>query len=1313
MAQIEKTTAHTSDTESAYMRIGIDAGSKTIKLVLLDPDGKVVHTIYKRHRSNIRETIREAIHETLWLKGDMEAKIAVTGSAGISVSKLLGIPFVQEVVATTEAVKEKYPDADAIIELGGEDAKVAYLTGGVEQRMNATCAGGTGGFIDTIAFMLGVRTNQINTLAMGAKRIYPIASRCAVFAQTDVRPLLNQGASKSDIAASALDAVVRQTLGGLACGRPIRGTVVFLGGPLEYIPALTENFRQALNLDRKHAIKPRDAHLFTATGAAILTDSPTTSKANGGKTVFRLSELEAKLDDPSTDLDPSGLARLAPLFTSEEELEEFRQRHAIESFPVKRMFDAEGPLFLGFDCGSTTVKMALIDEEGTLVYNDYQPSRGDTIETIRGMLASMYVELPTSVAAGKRLPYIAHATATGYGEEMLMQGFGIDSGVVETTAHVRAAREVCPDATFVLDIGGQDMKALWLNGGHISDAVLNEACSSGCGAFVDGTAHSLKSNAYTFAQAALRSEAPVDLGTKCTVFMSSRVKHAQKAGASLEDIAAGVAYSVVHNALYRIIGQDRIKSIGTKAVVQGGSFMSDAILRAFELSCGIEVYRPDRAALMGAIGCALIARDRATRKGLDARSALITREQLKQMNPVRRTTHCTGCTNSCLLSILDFENGRKLVTGNRCDQGLLPENQGTPDEDVDIEWLRSRAKKPLPNLIALEQRLLAKVRATPKELKRNQVTVGVMNALEAYKFSPFWTTFLAELGFTVALPREEIAANVTAKAWETIPAESVCFPAKLTHAKAFDLHDQGVDAIFYASEVRGNHCAVACEYPFALNDSVAFLREQEVRLVTPMLESYRPYKIAHDEDAIEALFSALAPLAEEADEPLTREEIAVALMAALGEQDAFDQKLQRATENALALLSDDPKKHAIILAGRPYHVDPLVMHGIDNMLSDLGFIVLGMSGLEPDFKKVAKRDDALEWKPAKHLMKAVNYVIEHPQVDLVCLQSFGCGYDAMTLEEVRSALEAHGRAYTALKIDEMVETAHIKIRLRTLAESIEGMRDALGKANEVRETSETLPCESASPTGAVVNILEEPLDDDDLAAVRAFTAKDVCFTTNIVAARVIRMLKENPNLDTFVIPNPCEKCLNEAIPRIVERATGIVPTYIWKDAVENGCAHPLANCNGVYAIESLPQGQSLICRADDECPEENPRPRIGVIGNALMTFDPYMNDNIVDMITRLGCDVVLPNEDALYVDDVSYVDQLQAFADANVVHVIYLQSFGCVKGHVQARGEHYKFAEMFPAMPISVIDYDPEASALNRENRIRLIVESVLRDHSE
>lgn len=1369
-------------------RIGIDAGSKTVKVIVLDEEDEVVFATYRRHQADICRTLEDALHDLTWRKGDLEGTVAITGSAGISVAEQLGVPFVQEVVATTHVVRHLYPEADAVIELGGEDAKVIYLAGDVEQRMNATCAGGTGGFIDTIAFMLGVRPSQMSQLANGARRIYPIASRCAVFAQTDVRPLLNAGASKADIAASAFDAVVRQTLGGLACGRPIRGTVVFLGGPLEHMPYLVQRFRRALGLNARNGIKPRYAHTLTARGAAMLSQRECTRTFRTGELEQTLANMQALEDD---------LEHLPPLFEGDLDIEEFRLRHAHASFPRKRLFDATGSLYVGIDAGSTTVKLAVLDSDRNLVHSAYEPTRGDTLGVLRDMLLELHSSLPRPYRRDQE-PYahIAHVTATGYGEDLLQAALGVDSGVVETAAHLRAAQRLCPDVSFVLDIGGQDMKALWVRDGQIADAVLNEACSSGCGSFIEGTSYSLKSTPWRFAEEALHARNPVDLGTKCTVFMTSRVRHAQKIGAPIGDIAAGIAYSVVSNALYRIIGADRIASMGERIVVQGGAFKSDAVLRAFELTCGKEVLRPEQAHLMGAIGAALVAAERAEAASQKT-STLISREELDALTVRRRSTTCTGCLNACALSVVEFGEGRAFITGNKCERGSdelerqaartqkKPTGKSTcagtarkAARDAGTSGAAaaggagaktgrnaSAAPKP-PNIVATQQRMIRAFGDLEQSEDRGKVRVGVMNTLEMYEIMPFWHTLLAALGFSVAVPSAGCEQSRRTEAWETVPSESVCYAAKITHARYFSLVEKNVDAVLMTRFNRGVHCPVSCSYADALADNLA---PSLPRLVTPLLASYKPARIVADENSHAALYHALAPLAEQAGAPLCRRELDRALDRALETQRQFQDDLEHATRQTADWLAGDASRHGIVLAGRPYHNDAALMHGIDEELQRLGFAVLPDAGLAGTLRAIRERQKAAEkteqhqreraeskdsrqqetphndeggaspWRPAKHLVRTAQWVCSQPQLDMICLQSFGCGFDAMSIEEAREVLDAAHRPYTALKIDDISDTAHIRIRLRTLAEAIES-RSRRSKAEKEGDDAKvgassgdgaganakaalcshpsTTPNEAAGALPADAHLLDAPLGPADLEVARHSTVKDVCFTANVMAARAIALVRKNPALKVIHMPHVCEECLTEAIPRMVERATGTCPRFMWDDTwpgapspepAPSPVSAPSASAEHAPAFESTPDpakaaGASALAPAPTS--EATTRPRIGIVGNPLLCFEPYMNDGILDMLRELGCEPVLPDPALLITEDVRYLPQLEAFEKAGVHDVIYLQSFGCLKGHVHARGALHELRRRFPAISITVIDFDPEASALNRENRVRLAVEA-------
>lgn len=1273
-------------------RIGIDAGSKTLKLVVLDEAGTVVYDAYMRHRANIARTLGEAIHDLNWRHGPVDASIAMTGSAAIEVARVLGIPFVQEVVATTHAVRTLEPDADVVIELGGEDAKIIYLDERPEQRMNATCAGGTGGFIDTIAYMLDMRSSQMSQLAFGASRSYPIASRCAVFAQTDVRPLLNAGASKADIAASVFDAVVRQTLSGLACGRPIRGNVVFLGGPLEHMPYLVHAFRRTLGLSARYGAKPKNAHLFTVTGAALLSDDA--RRLSCDPVVMNTAEFERRVASMG-ELE-SDLAFLPPLFEDADELAAFRARHGQAEFERQSIYEATGPLFLGIDAGSTTLKLVALNADAQIVYSVYEPIRGDLVETLREALDGLYrkIEPPSYLPHAKPSMWIARACATGYGEELLRAAFGVDMGVVETAAHLRSARHLCDDLDFLLDIGGQDMKALWVRHGMVTDAALNEACSSGCGAFIEGTAAALKTTPWQFADDALLARRPIDLGTKCTVFMNSRVKHAQKAGAPIEDIAAGVAYSVVKNALHRIIGDDRIPQPGQRVVVQGGTFRSDAVLRAFELLCGVEAVRPVQAHLMGAIGCALFALDEA---GADttARSGLVGPDELQRLEVRREKVTCTGCANACELSVVSFdaERTRCFVSDNRCERGLDEPRRrwGGGERAIQPGPLSHHA----PNVIADEQRLIASFGNIEQQGSRGSRRIGLMDSMALYAYRPFWRTLLVELGFSVMLPRPGCEADRMSEAWETVPSESACYPAKTSHVRYFSLCEGGCDAVFMPRFTRNYHCPVQTGYASALAANVGTARSGAglAPIVSPELANYRPARFVRDEASMERLLAAVNELAGDEVPAITRDEFDRAFSTAVQRQEEVGAELARRTEDALRWLADDPSRHGIVLAGRPYHMDEALLHGIDRELARLGFAVLGVAGLaaaDPS-RANAHLEGPHPWMPAKRLVGIARFVAGHPQLDAVFLQSFGCGFEAVSIEEATDVLDAAGKSCTTLKVDDISDLAHIRIRLRTLAAAIamrgeveDGEADEGSAAERFRQECPAVPGKTAS---LLADLAKHPLDADDLECARRSCVKDACFTANAMAARVIRMLRDDPGITRVELPRVCETCLTDAVPRIVERACGRTPEYVWVPWASGGDPSAPVQCASAHNDGSA-------------------RPRIGIVGNPLIVFEPFMNDHVVEMLESLGCEPIMPDPALLVGDDVRYLDQLALFEEQGIHDVIYLLSFGCLKGHVSARGALRELHERFADMRITVIDYDPESSALNRENRIRLAVDA-------
>jgi len=844
--------------------VGIDIGSTTVKIVVLDDCQQLVYSRYERHYADIKNKLLEILLGASYLVADAEMTVMITGSGGMNIAKAMGVSFTQEVIASTKAIKTYYPQTDVAIELGGEDAKIIYLSDGVEQRMNGTCAGGTGSFIDQMAALLKVDAEGLNELAKNYKVIYPIAARCGVFAKTDVQPLLNEGVAKEDIAVSVLQAVVIQTISGLACGRPIRGNVAFLGGPLYFLSELRKRFIATLNLQPHQVIFPENSQLFVALGAALssLAEEPVTF----GSLLTKLENYGSRLDTETE--------RLEPLFRTQEEYEAFKRRHQQSRVKRKELAGFQGNCFLGIDAGSTTTKAALIDSEGALLYSYYGSNEGSPLKSTIKVIKDLYDRLPP----GAR---IVNSTVTGYGEGLLKAALNIDIGEIETIAHYKAAEFFCPGVDFILDIGGQDMKCLQIKDGVIENILLNEACSSGCGSFLDTFANSLGMTIEEFANEALIAQNPVDLGSRCTVFMNSRVKQAQKEGASVGDISAGLSYSVIKNALFKVIKVRNPQELGEKIVVQGGTFYNDAVLRSFELLAEREAIRPDIAGIMGAFGAALIARER-YQEG--QQSSLLNREQLDNFDFTTQITRCRFCSNNCLLTINRFANGERFISGNRCERGAG----------------KAVNKEHLPNLFQYKYNRLFRYEPLPASEARRG-TVGIPRVLNMYENYPFWFTFFTALGYRVELS-ESSSTQVYEKGIETIPSESVCFPGKMVHGHVMSLVEKGVDFIFYPSiifEVKeqaqaDNHynCPIVISYPEVIKNNVDELRKRNIRYLNPFL----PYN--HKKRLAKRLYEELKEFG------ISREEIKKAVEKAALEQENFKQDIRRAGEEALRYIRE-------------------------------------------------------------------------------------------------------------------------------------------------------------------------------------------------------------------------------------------------------------------------------------------------------------------------------------------------------------------------------------------------------------------------
>ncbi|NPD32107.1 2-hydroxyacyl-CoA dehydratase [Eggerthellaceae bacterium zg-997] len=1029
--------APSTQADQGLLRLGIDVGSTTVKLAILDEADRIVFSLYERHHSDVRATVAEVLSRAAERYGSLPLTVSITGSGGLLLAQWLGLEFVQEVIASKAAVETFIPQTDVCIELGGEDAKIIFFDQSIEQRMNGQCAGGTGAFIDQMAALLDTDAAGLNDLAADAGTLYPIASRCGVFAKTDVQPLLNEGARREDIAASIFQAVVTQTISGLACGRPIRGHVAFLGGPLQYLPQLRERFYATLGLDDEHIIVPENAHLFVACGCAAAGALSDTVR------VERLSDVVARLAQLG-DVQGSEVVRLPPLFQTEDDLRAFRQRHDRERVARGSLADYRGRAFLGIDAGSTTFKAALISHDGKLLWTHYVSNRGDVIGSAKAAVASLYEELPRDPESGEPLVSIGHATVTGYGEALLIQALRVDSGEIETVAHLRGAHEMLPEVEFILDIGGQDMKCLRVKDGVIDSIMLNEACSSGCGSFIESFATGLKLPIAAFAETANAARNPVDLGSRCTVFMNSRVKQAQKEGATVGDIAAGLAISVIKNALFKVIKIRDPHDVGTHVVVQGGTFLNDAVLRAFEQLAGVNAVRPDVAGNMGAYGAALLARDRfddAVRAaGGDARavrSTLLDPEQLAALEPAHRTARCKLCANNCLLTINDFgrdpDTGkrRRFITGNRCERGA-----GAVDA----------LPQDIPNLYAYKaERLFGYRPLSPQDAPRG--TVGIPRALNMYENYPFWFTFFTQLGYAVVLSDPSTKA-IYELGIESMPSESVCYPAKMAHGHVMNLLQKGVDFVWMPcskwerreDEGAGNHfnCPIVASYSEALRLNIDELNDSPTAFLNPWL----PYdKKEHLKKRlfVELVQNSAEAIGKRGDLP-TAAQIDAAVDAAWAEDEAFKRDIRAKGEETL-LWMERTGSHGIVLAGRPYHNDPEVNHAIPELLTSFGLAVLTedsiahLGTLERPIRLVD------QWMYHTRLYAAAKVATQRHDLDLIQLNSFGCGLDALTTDQVQEILEDAGKVYTVLKIDEVSNLGAARIRVRSLLAALKDQEE--------------------------------------------------------------------------------------------------------------------------------------------------------------------------------------------------------------------------------------------------------------------------------
>lgn len=988
--------------------VGIDVGSTTIKIVCLNEENSIIYSIYQRHLSNVRETAKTMFDSFLKeLKekygNDIQCKVSITGSSGMGIASWIDLDFVQEVIACIKSIETFIPETDVAIELGGEDAKITFLKNDMDQRMNGSCAGGTGAFIDQIASLLNTDASGLNELAKGFDTIYPIAARCGVFAKTDIQPLINEGVKKENIAVSVLQAVVNQTITGLACGKKITGKVAFLGGPLFFLSELRNRFIDTLKLTNEDIIFPENSQLFVAQGAALL------SKENSN--FFTVEELEKKFQRLN-EKDTSDTTRLQPLFKDEKELKEFYTRHEKEKIDTVDLTTYKGNAYLGIDAGSTTIKVVLISENSEILYSHYSHNKGNPLENIITTLKELYSKLSKDIT-------IKSSCVTGYGEALIKAALKVDIGVVETMAHYKGAQFFQPNVDFILDIGGQDMKCLKIEDGVITSILLNEACSSGCGSFLETFANSLGMDIIEFSKKGLEAKAPADLGTRCTVFMNSKVKQAQKDGVEVGDISAGLSYSVVKNTLFKVIKIKNKEELGKYIVVQGGTFLNDCVLRAFELVSDRDVIRPNIAGLMGAFGAALIAKEENIEK-----STLLNLTELNDFYCTTNLTRCKMCTNHCLLTIHKFKDGERFISGNRCDNplGKLKKNSA-------------------PNMYEYKyNRLFSYVPLEPSQAPRGEI--GIPRVLNIYDSYPFWFTLLTALGFRVVIS-DDSSKKLYEKGIDTITSDSICYPAKLVHGHIINLIEKGIKRIFYPCVIFEEkedknsqnqfNCPIVMSYPEVIKNNLDILKEKHIDLMIPFFSF----------ESKEILKKTILEEFEKFD--ISEEEVQSALDLAWEERLNFRKDLKN---KALEIIKDLEKtgKTGVVLCGRPYHCDKEIHHGIPNIINSFGIAVLtgdavaSISSLDEELRVVD------QWTYHSRLYRAAAYVGKSNCLELIELNSFSCGIDAVTTDQVAEILANHGKVHTLLKIDEISNLGAVKIRIRSLLAALDYKKKVLKKS---------------------------------------------------------------------------------------------------------------------------------------------------------------------------------------------------------------------------------------------------------------------------
>ena len=1244
-------------------RLGIDIGSTTVKIALLDESNQILFSAYERHFANIQETLKNIVKKAYDTLGDREIAPMITGSGGLTISEHLGIPFVQEVVSVATSLKTFAPQTDVAIELGGEDAKIIYFTGGIEQRMNGICAGGTGSFIDQMATLLKTDAAGLNEYAKTYQAIYPIAARCGVFAKSDIQPLINEGASKPDLAASIFQAVVNQTISGLACGKPICGNVAFLGGPLHFLTELKAAFIRTLNLTGDAVVAPEHSHLFAASGAAM--------NSNGE----RATSLQALYDKLNSEINMEfEVTRMEPLFSSQDDYDQFRKRHERHCVEKGRLSQYEGNVFLGIDAGSTTTKAALVGEDGSLLYSFYDNNNGSPLKTTIKAMKEIYELLPESAT-------IVRSCSTGYGEALIQSALMLDEGEVETVSHYYAASFFEPDVDCILDIGGQDMKCIKIKNESVDSVQLNEACSSGCGSFIETFARSLNYEVKDFAKLALFAENPIDLGSRCTVFMNSKVKQAQKEGATVADISAGLAISVIKNALLKVIKLTDPKDLGKNVVVQGGTFYNDAVLRSFERVSGCQAVRPDIAGIMGAFGAALIAREH-YEEGMA--TTMLPLEDIISLKFESSMARCKGCTNHCLLTINKFTGGRQFISGNRCERGLGREQQ----------------KKDVPNLYDYKNKRLFEhyIPLRPEEAYRGKV--GIPRVLNLYENYPFWFTFFTKLGYEVVLSPKS-SRNIYSLGIESIPSESECYPAKLAHGHVMWLLNQGVKYIFYPCipyereeiEGAGNHynCPIVTSYGENIRNNVEELLADDIIFQNPFLSFEKEKNIADE---------LVAYLGRE--NGISESEVREAAHAAYEELENTRRDIQKKGEEVLAWMKETGKR-GIVLAGRPYHIDPEINHGIPELIASYDLAVLSedsISHLAPVERPTIAMD---QWMYHSRLYAAASYVRTQENLELIQLNSFGCGLDAVTTDQVGDILTGTGKICTVLKIDEVNNLGAARIRIRSLLSAV---RDRARKGVKPHEadapykrvlfTKEmrknyTILTPQMSPihfdmlipalAAAGYHMVQLPTGGDELEYGLKYVNNDACYPSLIVVGQIMKALLSGEydlNRTAVIISQTGGGCRAtnyigfirralrkagmEQIP-VISLSAGIEsnPGYKINYRLLNGAIHALVYgdlfMRVVYktrpyekvpgSVNALHEKWKKICIEAVKHPKKSElkknirgiikdfdeialnetltKPKVGIVGEILVKYLPAANNYIVDLLEAEGAEAVCPD----------------------------------------------------------------------------------------